>query len=630
MRILKNEYYLIFGIFALLLVYNFFNFYNFIGRGYIYHEGIPPIIINFINSDMLTLPALFKNLFLESGRYSDWYLSAAPYIFPDMVLFVALSFIFSNFYVIMGVFALTQQIILFFGIYFLSKEFGKNALFVALIAFVILLFYSYNFIYILSFTQSFHFGEFTFGIWWLWMIIKMIKSEKISFKYMFFSIILGALLKASDNIFTLHFILPVICVCLILKSLDIIDFKKLFFLFFVCLVCYVLGALLYNIIVLHNTQYKMEFTSIAFKNNIIFLYKYWRENKLISIVILGVCVYAILALLFKVLRLRAHYLFYFLFCLISLVATVLVSLSHFELPASDRYFTTIFGLCLVLFSIVFFSKFNKLFRFLSYICILFLPNYSSFKAIDFNYKTPLSICVDQFKKTHLVENGVSEYWQAKLVYMLSDIPMAQIIRADLQNLKDVTSNAFFKDKYDFIIINNKPVYDWSFIDKQKIISINGKPDEIIECKEANSEILYYKNGLYLDELLAKKIVHFDINTGLKNNIGKVLDNVIISDNKTGFLSFGPYKEIPAGKYKFDLIYSSSLNLDEISDFWDINLVVKNKHSVISKGDLAGTSSEFKTLSAEFEIKEKAEVEIRSFYNGKGELKIKELILYKID
>ena len=29
-------------------------------------------------------------------------------------------------------------------------------------------------------------------------------------------------------------------------------------------------------------------------------------------------------------------------------------------------------------------------------------------------------------------------------------------------------------------------------------------------------------------------------------------------------------------------------------------------------------------------KERAEVEIRSFYNGKGELKIKELVLYKID
>ena len=79
-----------------------------------------------------------------------------------------------------------------------------------------------------------------------------------------------------------------------------------------------------------------------------------------------------------------------------------------------------------------------------------------------------------------------------------------------------------------------------------------------------------------------------------------------------------------------LIYSNSLSPDEISGFWDINLVVKNKHSVISKGDLIGTNSEFKTLSAQFETKEKAEIEIRSFYNGNGELKIKELVLYKID
>ena len=266
---------------------------------------------------------------------------------------------------------------------------------------------------------------------------------------------------------------------------------------------------------------------------------------------------------------------------------------------------------------------------LSCISILFLPNYSIFKAIDFTYKTPLSVCVDEFKRAHPVKHGVSEYWQAKVIYMLSNISMAQIL-SNLEGLYMVTSNSFFKDKYDFIIINNKPVYDWSIMDKQKIISINGTPDEIIECKEANSEILYYKNGLYLDEFLAKKVAHFDINTGLKNNIGKVSQDIIISDNKTGFLSFGPYKEIPAGKYKFDLIYSSSLSPDEISGFWDINLIVEKNSTIISKGDLVGTNSEFKTLGAQFETKEKAEVEIRSFYNGKGELKIKELVLYKID
>ena len=65
-------------------------------------------------------------------------------------------------------------------------------------------------------------------------------------------------------------------------------------------------------------------------------------------------------------------------------------------------------------------------------------------------------------------------------------------------------------------------------------------------------------------------------------------------------------------------------------FWDINLIVEKNSTIISKGDLVGTNSEFKTLSAQFETKEKAEIEIRSFYNGKGELKIKELVLYKID
>lgn len=58
-------------------------------------------------------------------------------------------------------------------------------------------------------------------------------------------------------------------------------------------------------------------------------------------------------------------------------------------------------------------------------------------------------------------------------------------------------------------------------------------------------------------------------------------------------------------------------------------MLKN-NTIISKGDLTETNSEFKTLGAQFETKEKAEVEIRSFYNGKGELKIKELVLYKID
>ena len=56
MKILKNEYFIIYGILVLFLVYNFFNFYNSISVGTINHEGIPSKIISFINSDMLFRP----------------------------------------------------------------------------------------------------------------------------------------------------------------------------------------------------------------------------------------------------------------------------------------------------------------------------------------------------------------------------------------------------------------------------------------------------------------------------------------------------------------------------------------------------------------------------------------------
>ena len=90
MKTIKNEYCIIYGILFLFLVYNFFNFYNFIIPEVTNLGGISA---SFINSDILTLPALFKNLVLEGGKYSDWYLSAAPYFFPDILLFFILSFV---------------------------------------------------------------------------------------------------------------------------------------------------------------------------------------------------------------------------------------------------------------------------------------------------------------------------------------------------------------------------------------------------------------------------------------------------------------------------------------------------------------------------------------------------------
>jgi hypothetical protein len=44
----------------------------------------------FFNSDSLYLPALYRDLFEEGGRWRGWHLTPAPYFFPDMALYFLL------------------------------------------------------------------------------------------------------------------------------------------------------------------------------------------------------------------------------------------------------------------------------------------------------------------------------------------------------------------------------------------------------------------------------------------------------------------------------------------------------------------------------------------------------------
>lgn len=51
----------------------------------------------FFNSDLLYLPALFRDVFEEGGRWRGWRLTPAPYFLPDMALFFALNAALDNF-----------------------------------------------------------------------------------------------------------------------------------------------------------------------------------------------------------------------------------------------------------------------------------------------------------------------------------------------------------------------------------------------------------------------------------------------------------------------------------------------------------------------------------------------------
>ena len=46
------------------------------------------------------------------------------------------------------------------------------------------------------------------------------------------------------------------------------------------------------------------------------------------------------------------------------------------------------------------------------------------------------------------------------------------------------------------------------------------------------------------------------------------------------------------------------------------------------GELKDANGEFKSIIKEFELNSDGKIEVRTFYGGKGELKIKELTIYK--
>jgi hypothetical protein len=109
------------------------------------------------------------------------------------------------------------------------------------------------------------------------------------------------------------------------------------------------------------------------------------------------------------------------------------------------------------------------------------------------YTTPLSKCVDRFVEQTGARYGVAQYWQSKNLYMLSKYPIiiAQYDGSGNQ-YRWITSNRWYRDRYDFVLIDHQATKPYYKINGSRIIKQNGEPSRIFEC--GNTEIFYYKDG----------------------------------------------------------------------------------------------------------------------------------------
>ena len=82
------------------------------------------------NSDLLYLPALFADVLSGGGRIADWYLTPAPYFFPDYPIYFGAYAAGWDTYSRIVLFSVAQTMLVFAAVWLLAKQVEAPAAFI--------------------------------------------------------------------------------------------------------------------------------------------------------------------------------------------------------------------------------------------------------------------------------------------------------------------------------------------------------------------------------------------------------------------------------------------------------------------------------------------------------------------
>jgi hypothetical protein len=76
----------------------------------------------FYDSDALNLPSMYRDLFREHGSFFDWQFSASPFFFPDMPLYFLINFLIPNFHLAIVFYGVAQNVLFMLGLMLLGNQ----------------------------------------------------------------------------------------------------------------------------------------------------------------------------------------------------------------------------------------------------------------------------------------------------------------------------------------------------------------------------------------------------------------------------------------------------------------------------------------------------------------------------
>jgi hypothetical protein len=92
----------------------------------LYRAGDPFRAYLIENADLLYLPTLFSDLIAKGGRIADWFLTPAPYFFPDYPTYLVAYLLGADTYSRIALFSIAQTMLTFFAIWLLARQVSRT------------------------------------------------------------------------------------------------------------------------------------------------------------------------------------------------------------------------------------------------------------------------------------------------------------------------------------------------------------------------------------------------------------------------------------------------------------------------------------------------------------------------
>ena len=636
----------------------------------------------FYNSDALYIPSIYQDI--ASGQsLSGWSLQPAPSFFPDMPLYFFLNAVTGNFHVAIMLYGLCQSLLFIGSLFYLShtvwgmrKSVQTFILLVGTALFFLLA--SRQLPECLSILQSgHHFGATIMFVISLALIVDILKRETLEQRTFSRYFIVGGLATMtliSDMIYLVQFLIPVLMSLGVLFALHRVSRKTLLRLS---------GSLMLPVVIMHavnelllqywkpslppiqaNTVRKLTEIIIETLSKVAKWSLFSRDFSSIFIVLWFAFVLGsiVLSLRIGIRLLKAGpgstfgetgvflVISCFLFSLFTNIAAAAATMN-----SHPRYFAPTLMLPLFFGWPFLIAGWQQVGRFFERKYAMWLPvgAMCCFSLVSFggnvknlgtlarlsDYYPPFVRCLDKHAQNKQLRYGVSSYWRAKYITMLSknNVQVVQAFQiADRLSIDHWINNLnWYNNDLEFIVIDKRSRGRMRQISQTSLLQTFGPPAERFACKRAShvTRIFVYNRDTdtdFRESLRYRKKFDFyalelPSNTGRQVGLSRVAEE---STDKRGNLTFGPYLALPIGKYAFEIHYYAQKNSHgENVGKWDIVMHTAGETDRLKQGKIEkdGTNS----ISGTFTVRKTEPIEIRIYYSGRGTLRVDKIKVRKI-